>query len=135
MKEDYSDLPPVQRKKKLMSKVQELQQKVSQEQAARDGLMKMKSVYEANSLLGDPMTVESQLNEAEHKLEKLRSEQKKYQQLLDQANSQPAPGQHSPQSNRAAQQNGGSGGGGGGGGQRTSRLVPTALNSSCHLVF
>jgi formin-binding protein 1 len=101
--------------------VQELQTKVQQEQAARDGLMKMKGVYEANSLLGDPMTVEGQLNEAEHKLEKLRSELRKYQQLLDQANSQPAQAQHSPQSNRAMHQNGTSGNGVGGGGQRTSR--------------
>lgn len=107
MKEDFSDLPPNQRRKKLQAKLQELQQKIGQETAARDGLMKMKGVYEANSLLGDPMTVESQLNESEHKLEKLKSEQKKFQTYLDHANSVQA--QNSPQSNRI--QNG----------QRTSR--------------
>uniref|UniRef100_A0A0K8TM08 Putative cdc42-interacting protein cip4 n=1 Tax=Tabanus bromius TaxID=304241 RepID=A0A0K8TM08_TABBR len=87
LKEDYSDLPPNQRRKKLQAKIQELQHKISQETAARDGLMKMKGVYEANSSLGNPMTVEGQLNESEHKLEKLKIDLKKYQQYLEKANS------------------------------------------------
>uniref|UniRef100_A0A336MV54 CSON006392 protein n=2 Tax=Culicoides sonorensis TaxID=179676 RepID=A0A336MV54_CULSO len=88
MKEDFSDLPPTQRRKKLAAKVQELTTKVQQEQAARDGLMKMKGVYEANSVLGDPMTVEKQLNESNHNLEKLKQELRKYQHLLEQATNQ-----------------------------------------------
>ncbi|XP_065089994.1 formin-binding protein 1-like isoform X6 [Ochlerotatus camptorhynchus] len=99
MKEDFSDLPPTQRRKKLQQKVQELQQKVAQEQAASEGLMKMKGVYEANSLLGDPRSVEDQLNESVNKLDKLRMELQRYQKLLDQANSQTIV-QHSPQANR-----------------------------------
>lgn len=71
--------------------------------------MKMKVVYEANSLLGDPMTVEGQLNESEHKLEKLKIELKKYQAYLEQANSVQI-AQHSPQSHRSLHN-----------GQRTSR--------------
>ncbi|XP_031620569.1 formin-binding protein 1-like [Contarinia nasturtii] len=98
-KEDYSDLPPNQRRKKLTAKIQEIQQKIQSETAARDGLMKMKVVYEANSLLGDPMTVEGQLNESEHKLEKYKSELVKFQTYLEQANAM----QHSPQSNRNQQ--------------------------------
>lgn len=113
MKEDFSDLPPTQRRKKLMGKVQELQQKVAQEQAASEGLMKMKGVYEANSLLGDPRSVEEQLNESVNKLDKLRLELQRYQKLLEQANSQTI-AQHSPQANRVIQ-NGGSG-------QRSSSL-------------
>ena len=109
MKEDFSDLPPTQRRKKLAGKVQELQQKVSQEQAASEGLMKMKGVYEANSLLGDPRSVEEQLNESVNKLDKLRMELQRYQKLLDQANSQTIV-QHSPQANRVIQN-----------GQRSSR--------------
>lgn len=88
MKEDFSDLPPTQRRKKLAAKVQELMTKVQQEQAARDGLMKMKGVYEANSVLGDPMTVEKQLNESNHNLEKLKQELRKYQHMLEQATNQ-----------------------------------------------
>lgn len=62
--------------------------------------MKMKVVYEANSLLGDPMTVEGQLNESEHKLEKYKSELMKYQTYLEQANAIQQM-QHSPQTNRS----------------------------------
>ncbi|XP_053689852.1 formin-binding protein 1-like isoform X8 [Sabethes cyaneus] len=108
-KEDFSDLPPTQRRKKLAAKVHELQQKVSQEQAASEGLMKMKGVYEANSLLGDPRSVEEQLNESVNKLDKLRLELQRYQKMLDQANSQTIV-QHSPQANRVIQN-----------GQRSSR--------------
>lgn len=57
-KEDFSDLPPNQRRKRLVAKIDELQTKIGQEQAARDGLMKMKGVYESNSALGDPMSIE-----------------------------------------------------------------------------
>lgn len=114
MKEDFSDLPPTQRRKKLMGKIQELQQKVAQEQAASEGLMKMKGVYEANSLLGDPRSVEEQLNESVNKLDKLRLELQRYQKLLDQANSQPI-AQHSPQANRTVN-------GVNGSGQRSSSL-------------
>ncbi|XP_026467891.1 formin-binding protein 1-like isoform X4 [Ctenocephalides felis] len=84
-KEDFSDLPPNQQRKRLGARVQELQQRVAQETNSRDGLMKMKSVYEANPALGDPMTVEGQLNESEHKLEKLRIELKKYEGFLEAA--------------------------------------------------
>lgn len=98
-KEDYSDLPPNQRRKKLTAKIQEIQQKIQSETAARDGLMKMKVVYEANPSLGDPMTVEGQLNESEHKLEKFKSELSKYQSYLEQANAVQQM-QHSPQTNR-----------------------------------
>ncbi|XP_058836110.1 formin-binding protein 1-like isoform X11 [Topomyia yanbarensis] len=102
MKEDFSDLPPTQRRKKLAGKVQELQQKVAQEQAASEGLMKMKGVYEANSLLGDPRSVEEQLNESVNKLDKLRLELQRYQKMLDQANNQTIV-QHSPQASRVIQ--------------------------------
>lgn len=87
LKEDYSDLPPNQRRKKLNAKIQELQQKITQETAAYDGLMKMKVVYESNSMLGDPMTVEGQLNESANKLEKLKAELRKFQTYLEAADS------------------------------------------------
>ncbi|KAL4706817.1 hypothetical protein ACJJTC_010051 [Scirpophaga incertulas] len=87
-KEDYSDLPPNQKKKKLQAKVLELSKQVSQEQAAMEGLMKMKGVYETNPTLGDPMTVEGQLNECCDKLKKLRAQLRKYEELLAEANNQ-----------------------------------------------
>nr|XP_032530141.1 formin-binding protein 1-like isoform X2 [Danaus plexippus plexippus] len=87
-KEDYSDLPPNQKKKKLLAKVHELTKQVGQEQAAMEGLMKMKGVYETNPTLGDPMTVEGQLNECCDKLKKLRLQLRKYEELLAEANNQ-----------------------------------------------
>lgn len=53
---------------------------------SRDGLMKMKGVYEQNPNLGDPMTIEGQLNESGHKLDKLRQELHKFQALLEDIN-------------------------------------------------
>ncbi|XP_059615467.1 formin-binding protein 1-like isoform X10 [Phlebotomus argentipes] len=98
-KEDFSDLPPNQRRKKLMAKIQEIQQKITQETAAYDGLVKMKGVYEANTMLGDPTTVDAQLNESGSRLEKLKSELKKFKMYLDAANNAQMM-QHSPQQHR-----------------------------------
>ena len=52
---------------------------ICQETAARDGLMKMKQVYESNPALGDPMSIQGQLTDNGQRLDKLRAEQKKYQ--------------------------------------------------------
>ncbi|XP_037300258.1 formin-binding protein 1-like isoform X2 [Manduca sexta] len=87
-KEDYSDLPPNQKKKKLQAKVLELSKQVAQEQAAMEGLMKMKGVYETSPALGDPMTVEGQLHECCDKLKKLRAQLNKFEELLAEATSQ-----------------------------------------------
>jgi hypothetical protein len=116
MKDDFSDLPPQQRKKKLTSKIAEVQSKITQEQGVKDGLIKMKGVYESNSVLGDPQTVQNELKDCEHKLEKLKSELRRYQVLLDEVKNQQSL-QHSPQTNRiTSHQNGGSHGN-----HRTSR--------------
>lgn len=44
--------------------------------------MKMKNAYEQNPALGDPLSVEGQLSENGHKLEKLRAELRKFQTYL-----------------------------------------------------
>ncbi len=59
-----------------------LHMQVCRATATRDGLMKMKQVYEANPALGDPMSIQGQLTENGHKLDKLRAELKKYQVSL-----------------------------------------------------
>ncbi|XP_055913360.1 formin-binding protein 1-like isoform X3 [Eupeodes corollae] len=97
--EDFSDLPPNQQRKKLQAKIAELQQKISQETAARDGLMKMKVVYEANPSLGNPMTIEGQLNASETNLTNLNDDLKKFQGYLEKANSAHV-ANNSPQANR-----------------------------------
>ena len=44
----------------------------------RDGLMKMKAAYEANPNMGDPNSVEGQLKENSHKMDKLQTELRKF---------------------------------------------------------
>ena len=61
-----------------------------QETAARDGLMKMKTVYEANPALGDPMSIQGQLTENGHRLDKLRSDYSRYQSWLEEVDGSPA---------------------------------------------
>jgi hypothetical protein len=123
LKDDFSDLPPTQRRKKLLSKLQQIQKDIQQEQGAWDGLMKMKGVYEQNSLLGDPQSVEGQLKECDHKLEKLRNELNKYQNMMDQINNQTA--QASPQASRNTKQNGGN----------RTRYVASLYNISVFVYF
>ncbi|XP_076233495.1 formin-binding protein 1-like Cip4 isoform X1 [Calliopsis andreniformis] len=84
-KEDCSDLPPNQRKKRLQQRLDEIQAKIQQETAARDGLMKMKGVYEQNPALGDPMSIEGQLNQSSNKLDKLGAELAKFHGYLEEA--------------------------------------------------
>jgi len=102
--EDFSELPPNQRRKKLQSKLDELTAKISQETAARDGLMKMKTVYEANPALGDPMSIQGQLTENGHRLDKLRSDLRRYQAWLEEAEGKGGPG--SPASTLSSRTNG-----------------------------
>lgn len=52
--------------------------------------MKMKGVYEANPSMGDPMSIEGQLNECSHRLEKLQQELNKFQLYLEEASGEGA---------------------------------------------
>lgn len=45
--------------------------------------MKMKGVYEQNPALGDPMSIEGQLNSSSHRLDKLKTEIQKFQTMLE----------------------------------------------------
>ena len=47
--------------------------------------MKMKTVYEANPALGDPMSIQGQLTENGQRLDKLRSDLRRYQAWLEEA--------------------------------------------------
>ncbi|XP_050714494.1 cdc42-interacting protein 4-like isoform X3 [Eriocheir sinensis] len=82
-KEDFSDLPPNQRKKRIQQRIDDVTNKLHQETAARDGLLKMKEVYEGNPSLGDPMSIIGQLNDSCQKIEKLRGELQRYQNMLE----------------------------------------------------
>lgn len=81
-KDDYADLPPNQRRKRIQAKIDQIQNQLQQETAVRDGLIRMKQAYEQNPALGDPNSVEGQLTENGQKMEKLQTELKKFQNLL-----------------------------------------------------
>jgi len=133
-KDDFSELPPNQRKKKLQSKIEEITGKICQETAARDGLMKMKQVYESNPALGDPMSIQGQLTENGHRLDKLRSELKKFQDFLDEldgkAPNSPAIRTKGESSTDAPSNNQGNGSGGGGGGSMKKKRSSQRRRSS-----
>merc|ERR1719412_2077003 len=124
-KDDFSELPPNQRRKKLQSKIEEITGKICQETAARDGLMKMKQVYESNPALGDPMSIQGQLTENGQRLDKLRSELKKFQDFLDEldgkAPNSPAIRTKGESSTDAPSNSQGNGSGGGGGSMKKKR--------------
>ncbi|XP_039288453.1 formin-binding protein 1-like isoform X4 [Nilaparvata lugens] len=135
-KEDYSDLPPNQRKKKLQMKVEEIVAKIQQETAARDGLMKIKGVYEANPAMGDPMSVEGQLNESGHKLDKLRLELHKFQGFLDEVEGggggSPANRRHNNVNGVERKRRNSAGGGSGGEEESLSRSASDSSVSNNH---
>ncbi|KAI7684784.1 Formin-binding protein 1 -like protein, partial [Sarcoptes scabiei] len=81
-KEDYSDLPPNQRRKRIQSKIDLIQSSIHQENGVREALLKMRQVYQDNPKLGDPQLVGTQLTECIQKLEKLDFDLQKYQSML-----------------------------------------------------
>lgn len=83
IKEGIESLPPNQRRKHIEARMHEISTKINQETSARDGLVKMKEVYEGNNALGDPATINQQLQENSTRIENLRSELHKFQTLLE----------------------------------------------------
>ncbi|XP_069799777.1 formin-binding protein 1 isoform X10 [Dendropsophus ebraccatus] len=80
--EDFSNLPPEQRRKKLQQKVDELNKDIQKEIDQRDALTKMKDVYMKNPQMGDPTSVAQKLIEVGNNIEKLRVEVQKFEGWL-----------------------------------------------------
>uniref|UniRef100_A0A8C6M8S5 Formin binding protein 1-like n=1 Tax=Nothobranchius furzeri TaxID=105023 RepID=A0A8C6M8S5_NOTFU len=72
--EDFSHLPPEQRRKKLQQKLDELNRELQKETDQRDALNKMKDVYEKNPQMGDPSSLQPKLSETNCNIQRLRSE-------------------------------------------------------------
>ncbi|KAK2908191.1 hypothetical protein Q8A73_009264 [Channa argus] len=72
--EDYSHLPPEQRRKRLQHRIDELSKELQKEMDQRDALNKMKDVYEKNPQMGDPSSLQPKISETICNMEKLRSE-------------------------------------------------------------
>ncbi|KAM7013246.1 formin-binding protein 1-like isoform 2-T2 [Tautogolabrus adspersus] len=72
--EDFSHLPPEQRRKRLQARIDELNKELQKEMDQRDALNKMKDVYEKNPQMGDPSSLQPKISETICNMEKLRSE-------------------------------------------------------------
>ncbi|XP_068104574.1 formin-binding protein 1 isoform X12 [Hyperolius riggenbachi] len=80
--EDFSNLPPEQRRKKLQQKVDELNKDIQKEIDQRDALTKMRDVYLKNPQMGDATSVGHKLTEIGNNIEKLRVEVQKFEGWL-----------------------------------------------------
>ncbi|XP_053523630.1 formin-binding protein 1 isoform X10 [Artibeus jamaicensis] len=80
--EDFSNLPPEQRRKKLQQKVDELNKDIQKEVDQRDAITKMKDVYLKNPQMGDPASLDHKLIEVSQNIEKLRLEAQKFEAWL-----------------------------------------------------
>ncbi|KAK6316227.1 hypothetical protein J4Q44_G00137510 [Coregonus suidteri] len=80
--EDFSHLPPEQRRKKLQAKIDDINKDIQKEMDQKDALTKMKGVYEKNPQMGDPASVDPRLAEIAMNIEKLQSEMQKFEGWL-----------------------------------------------------
>ncbi|XP_061148988.1 formin-binding protein 1 isoform X23 [Syngnathus typhle] len=80
--EDFSHLPPEQRRKKLQGKLVELNKDIQKETDQRDALTKMKDVYVKNPQMGDAASLDPRLAELEQNIEKLQFEVQKFEGWL-----------------------------------------------------
>ncbi|XP_077575949.1 thyroid hormone receptor interactor 10b isoform X2 [Stigmatopora nigra] len=83
--EDFSHLPPEQRKKKLQAKIDDVSKKLHMTQETSEALEKMKGVYEQNADLGNPSILEPQIAETAQNIGYLRGELTKYETWLSEA--------------------------------------------------
>ncbi|XP_028647302.1 formin-binding protein 1 isoform X13 [Erpetoichthys calabaricus] len=80
--EDFSHLPPEQRRKKLQQKIDDFTKEIQKELDQRDALTKMRDVYIKNPQMGDPSSVDPQLADISQRIEKLRFEAQKFEGWL-----------------------------------------------------
>uniref|UniRef100_H3CS60 Thyroid hormone receptor interactor 10 n=1 Tax=Tetraodon nigroviridis TaxID=99883 RepID=H3CS60_TETNG len=83
--EDFSHLPPEQRKKKLQAKIDDINKELQKTQDQSEALEKMKGVYGQNPQLGDPSSLEPQISETAQHIGRLRGELAKHETWLSEA--------------------------------------------------
>uniref|UniRef100_A0A3P9MS58 Thyroid hormone receptor interactor 10 n=1 Tax=Poecilia reticulata TaxID=8081 RepID=A0A3P9MS58_POERE len=83
--EDFSHLPPEQRKKKLQAKIDDITKELTKEQDSGEALEKMRGVYEQNPQMGDPSSLEPQITQTSQNIGRLRGEMAKYEMWLSEA--------------------------------------------------
>uniref|UniRef100_A0A671V0L2 Formin-binding protein 1-like n=1 Tax=Sparus aurata TaxID=8175 RepID=A0A671V0L2_SPAAU len=84
---DCSHLPPEQRRKKLQTRINNINQEIQREREQRDALLKMREVYEQSPQMGDAGSLEPRLEEVKQSLQKLEEELRRNQAWLMEADS------------------------------------------------
>ncbi|KAG8436740.1 hypothetical protein GDO86_007725 [Hymenochirus boettgeri] len=105
--EDFSHLPPEQRRKRLQQKIDELNRELQKETDQKDALNKMKDVYEKNPQMGDPSSLHPKIAETTGNIERLRMEIHKNEAWLSEVEgkvSQRAERRHSVEANHLVAQ-------------------------------
>uniref|UniRef100_A0A8K9UI29 Thyroid hormone receptor interactor 10 n=1 Tax=Oncorhynchus mykiss TaxID=8022 RepID=A0A8K9UI29_ONCMY len=83
--EDFSHLPPEQRKKRLQSKIDDITKELQKELDQSEALEKMRGVYERNPQMGDPASLEPQITQTSQNVGRLRGQLTKYELWLAEA--------------------------------------------------
>ncbi|XP_067877292.1 cdc42-interacting protein 4 homolog [Heterodontus francisci] len=83
--EDFSHLPPEQRRKKLQQKIDDLNKELQKQVDQSEALDKMKDVYQRNPQMGDPNSLEPRMTETNQQIDRLRHEVQKYESWLTDA--------------------------------------------------
>ncbi|KAG7233077.1 hypothetical protein INR49_007510 [Caranx melampygus] len=79
---DCSHLPPEQRRKKLQTRINNINQEIQREREQRDALLKMREVYEQSPQMGDAESLEPRLEEVKQSLQRLEDELRRNQAWL-----------------------------------------------------
>ncbi|KAA0721665.1 Formin-binding protein 1-like [Triplophysa tibetana] len=83
--EDFTHFPPDQRKKRLQDKIDNINRELQKEMEQSEAMNKMKGVYEQNSKLGDPSSLEPQITLTLQNIASLKEKLQKYQAQLSEA--------------------------------------------------
>ncbi|XP_058492647.1 formin-binding protein 1-like isoform X3 [Solea solea] len=84
---DCSHLPPEQRRKKLQTRINNINQEIQREREQRNALLKMREVYEQSPQMGDASSVEPRLEEVKQSLQRLEEELRRNQTWLSEVDS------------------------------------------------
>ncbi|KAG7282417.1 hypothetical protein CRUP_029738 [Coryphaenoides rupestris] len=85
--EDFSHLPAEQRRKKLQNRISSIGVEVQREREQRDALAKLREVYQRSPEMGDASSLDSQIEEASQRLDRLQKEMHRHQGWLQETES------------------------------------------------
>ncbi|KAG7480411.1 hypothetical protein MATL_G00055850 [Megalops atlanticus] len=80
--EDFSHLPPEQRRKKLQARLEDIGRDIQKELDQKDALTKMRDVYIKNPQMGDSSSIDPRLAEICQNIERLQLEAQKFEGWL-----------------------------------------------------